>query len=76
MPNGEDTADTEERSDQEVSSDQPKLRKWINVNIKLSDNHYLASFNHGDPRVFHNLPQLLTAIEVEAAKLGPGPTQT
>lgn len=54
----------------------PEFRKWISVDIRLADAHYLAKFNHGSPRVFHNMPQLLTAIEVEAAKLGPGPTQT
>ena len=73
----EGTAFTEERSDKEPSlGDEPKFRKWISVNIKLVDGHYLATFNHDVPRIFHNMPQLLTAIEVEAAKLGPGPTQT
>ena len=78
MPNGEDKdkANTEER--EEVSSpisEKPTFRKWMGVNIKLVDGHYLVTFNHDVPRIFHNLPQLLTAIEVEAAKLGPGPTQ-
>lgn len=74
MPNGEDTI--EKGSDQEVLEPLPKFRKWVGVNIKLVDGHYLATFNHDAPRIFHNMPQLLTAIEVEAAKLGPGPTQT
>ena len=77
MPNGEETAMTKEKLDHGPSlGDEPKFRKWVGVNIKLVDGHYLATFNHGAPRIFHNMPQLLTAIEVEAAKLGPGPTQT
>lgn len=76
MSNGE-TPEREEQSDHEVLEPLPKLRKWVGVNIKFTDNHYLASFNHNEPpRVFHNMQQLLTAIEVECAKLGPGPTQT
>lgn len=72
MPNGED----KERSNSEVSSPKPEFRRYMSVEIKLADNHYVANFNHGAPRVFHNMSQLLTAIEVESAKLGPGPTQT
>jgi hypothetical protein len=75
--NGDKTDGPEERTDQEVTSEKPRLRKWVGVNIKLTDKHYLVSFNHNDPpRVFHNIQQLLTAIEVECDKLGPGPTQT
>lgn len=78
MTESEDTSvERKERSDQEVSSTpEPKYRRWICVDIKLADNHYVAAFNHGAPRIFHNMQQLLTAIEVESAKLGPGPTQT
>ena len=77
MPNGEDEAKTEEREETpEISSEKPTFRKWMGVNIKLVDGHYLATFNHDAARIFHNMSQLLTAIEVEAAKLGPGSTQT
>ena len=77
MPNGEEKEDMEIRSEtQGPLSPEPKFRKWVGVNIKLVDGHYLATFNHDAPRIFHNMSQLLTAIEVEAAKLGPGPTQT
>lgn len=77
MSNGEDTAKTEEREETpEPLSPKPQFRKWMGVNIKLVDGHYLVTFNHDVPRIFHNMPQLLTAIEVEAAKLGPGPAQT
>ena len=77
MSNGE-VPEREEQPDHEVSPLKPKseFRKWMGVNIKLVDGHYLATFNHDAPRIFHNMPQLLTAIEVEAAKLGAGPTQT
>ena len=57
-------------------SEKPTFRKWVGVNIKVADGHYVATFNHGEPRIFHNIQQLLTAIEIESAKLGPGPTQT
>lgn len=75
--NGDKTDGPEERTDKELSSAvKPEFRKWIGINIRLVDKHYLATFNHGEPRIFHNMPQLLTAIEVESAALGPGPTQT
>ena len=44
-----------------------KLRQ-VSVVIFYADNHYLASFNHNPRRVFHNMPELLTAIEVECKK--------
>jgi len=71
MTNDEVTGKTEEREETpEISSEKPKVRKWVGVNIKFSDSHYLASFNHNDPpRVFHNMQELLAAIEVEAGKL-------
>ena len=76
MPNGEETADHREETP-EISSEKPKVRKWVGVHIKFSDSHYLASFNHNEPPgVFHNMQELLAAIEVECAKLLPGPTQT
>lgn len=71
MSNGENTEVVEERSDVGVSStEKPKVRKWVGVNIRFNDGHYLASFNHNEPpRVFHNMEELLAAIEVEAGKL-------
>ena len=75
--NDESTDKKEEREEGSGPiSEKPTFRKWMSVNIKLVDGHYLVTFNHDVPRIFHNLPQLLTAIEVETAKLGPGPTQT
>lgn len=72
MPNGEDTGTADEREKTPESlSPKPQYRKWMGVNIKLVDGHYLATFNHDVPRIFHNMQQLLTAIEVEASKLGP-----
>ncbi len=70
--------DNEETVGSESSPIKPKseFKRWIGVNIKLVDGHYLATFNHDVPRIFHNMPQLLTAIEVASAELGPGPTQT
>jgi len=74
--NGEDKRNNTEETPELLSSEKPTIRKWMGVNIKLVDGHYLVTFNHDVPRIFHTLPQLLTAIEVEAAKLGPAPTQT
>jgi len=77
MANDEDTGtDAKKEIAEPLSSEKATFRKWMGVNIKLVDGHYLVTFNHDIPRIFHNMPQLLTAIEVEAAKLGPGPTQT
>ena len=42
----------------------------VNVNIWEADSHYLASFNHAPRRVFHNVEELLVAIEVEVKRLG------
>lgn len=42
---------------------EPRLTQ-VNVNIWLADGHYLASFNHNPRRVFHNMKELLRAIEV------------
>ena len=77
MSNGEEkeTADKREETPEPLSPE-PKFRKWVGVNIKLVDGHFLTTFNHDFPRVFHNMQELLAAIEVEAGKLGPGPTQT
>ena len=75
MSNG-DTGNTEEREVLPGASEKPTFPKRIFFDVKLVDNHYLATFNHDFPRIFHNMQQLLTAIEVESAKLGPGPTQT
>lgn len=76
MTNGgsPDTEGRSERSEEEISAPKPEFRKWLNVEIRLVDNHYLATFSRGTPRIFHNMAQLLTAIEVESAKLGQGPT--
>ena len=69
----EETA-SEEISDKDLSSAvKPEFRKWVSISIKLVDGHYLATFNNCVPRLFHNMPQLLTAIEVASAELGPGP---
>lgn len=68
MPNDEETGDQREETP-EISSEKPKLRKWVGVNIKHIDGHFLAHFNHDGPRIFHTMKELLAAIEAEAAKL-------
>lgn len=42
----------------------------VNVNIRYVDAHYLASFSHNPPRIFHNMEELLVVIEVEVKRLG------
>lgn len=75
--NGDKTDGPEERTDKELSSAvKPEFRRWVSINVKLVDGHYLATFNNAEPRIFHNMPQLLTAIEVASAELGPGPSLT
>lgn len=44
----------------------------VSVNIRHADGHYLASFYHNSPRVFHNIEELLVAIEVEVKRLYDG----
>jgi len=70
MPNGKNTgiADQGEETP-EISSEKPTIRKWVGINIKCVDGHFLTTFNHDFPRIFHNMQELLTAIEVEAGKL-------
>ena len=52
-----------------VSGEKPFKLRQVSVVIFYADNHYLASFTHAPRRVFHNMPELLTAIEVECEKL-------
>jgi len=68
-----------ETSPEELSGEDVEVRvdgrkptprpRYVNVSIRFADVHYLASFNHGPHRVFHNLEELLRAIEVECEKL-------
>jgi len=44
--------------------------RWVNINIKRVDGHYLVTFRHDEARVFHNVEELLVAIEVEVKRLG------
>jgi len=69
MDGDRNTGEQEERSDHEISSSKPKIRKWVGLNIKFIDGHFLVSFNHDTPRIFHNMEQLLRAVEVEAGRL-------
>ena len=75
MSNSEETADKREESP-EISSEKPTLRKWVGINIKCVDGHFLTTFNHDFPRIFHNMQELLAAIEVEASKLMAPSTET
>ena len=43
--------------------------RWINVNIKMVDGHYLVTFRHEVTRIFHNMHEVLRAIEVEINRL-------
>jgi len=43
----------------------------VSVVIREADNHYLATFDHGSSkRIFHNIQELLMAIEVQVKRLG------
>ena len=44
---------------------------YVNVKIREAESHYLVSFGHGPTRVFHNVEELLLAIEVEVKRLSP-----
>ncbi|MCK4384709.1 MAG: hypothetical protein KAW52_00455 [candidate division Zixibacteria bacterium] len=41
----------------------------ISVTIREAESHYLVSFGCGSTRVFHNVEELLVAIEVEINRL-------
>lgn len=70
-----DEKEEQELSEGDISSlgNKHYIPKWVSVNIKKVDGHFIVSFQHGPERVFHNMQELLTAIEVEAGKLDPGP---
>ncbi len=61
----------EQTGGHEVRVDGRKTPKLTQVSVVMfyADNHYLASFNHAPRRVFHNMTELSTAIEVECEKL-------
>ena len=70
MPNGEDTETEDKREESpEISSEKPTVRKWVGINTKFVDGHFLVTFNHDKPRIFHNMEEFLRAVEVEARKL-------
>ena len=65
MPN-----ENEEREEQrDPTAKKASGPNRVNVNIQESDGHYLVSFHHGPPRVFHNTEELLVAIEIEVKRL-------
>ena len=50
----------------------PKLTQ-VSVVIREADNHYIVTFDHGSSkRVFHNMQELLTAIEVKVKEISHG----
>ena len=66
MSNGENQKNNREETPEPLS---PKPRLRVDVYIRFADGHYVANFNHGEPRIFHDMEDLLAAIKVEAAKL-------
>lgn len=71
----EGTASNEERTGGDVEVVRHEVKKesrpsHVNVNIREAESHYLVSLNHGPTRVFHNVEELLVAIEVEVKRLG------
>lgn len=57
----------------EEQSDPVRIRrKHVYADIQEADGHYLVSFSHGPPRVFHLMEDLLAAIKEEVKKLSRG----
>jgi len=64
MPN-----ENKEREGQDPTAKKASGPNHVYVKIQESDGHYLVSFHHGPPRVFHNTEELLVAIEIEEKRL-------
>lgn len=60
----------EEQTSHEGAPGRP-MRKHVYVDIQEADGHYVASFSHGPPKVFHSINQVLMAIGEEVKKLSP-----
>jgi len=73
MSNNKNTASAEsveQEHPRDLTAKKESRPTQVNVNIWEADSHYLASFNHQSRRVFHNVEELLMAIEVEVKRLG------
>ena len=69
MSNGQNTSP--ERTEGEGSIEPKNFRPTnVNVRIREAESHYLVVFGSGPTRVFHNVEELLVAIEVEVKRLG------
>ncbi len=70
---GKDTASQPEETEGKIEvlkNGKPFKPRWININVKMVDGHYLVTFRHDEARVFHNMEELLMAIEAEVNRLG------
>ncbi len=59
-----------------MECDQPAKKEYrstqVSVVIREADSHYIVTFDHGSTkRIFHNVEELLVAIEVEVKRLKP-----
>lgn len=59
----------DEIEESDLTAKKTSVLNHVYVKIQESDGHYLASFHHGPPRVFHNVEELLVAIEIEVKRL-------
>jgi len=59
----------EKTEGQDVSTKKLSGPNHVNVKIQEVDGHYLANFHFGPPRLFHNVEELLVAIEVEVKRI-------
>ena len=71
MSNGQDTASGEQSEPRDLpGGDKPVRQKCVSVVIREADNHYIATFDHGSSkRIFHNMQELLMAIEVKVKEI-------
>ena len=69
---GKDTASQPEQFEVRTDGAKKEPRPTnVNINIRFVDSHFQVTFRHEVTRIFHNMQEVLDAIEVEAEKLKP-----
>ena len=72
MANGKDTVSNEERSEPRDLPGGAKKESRptnVNINIRFIDTHFQVTFRHEVTRIFHNMEEVLLAIDVEIKRL-------
>jgi len=70
-PFGKKEAKMPENEEQTEPTRERPRRKHVYVDIQEANGHYLLSFSHGPPMVFHSMTEFLEAIREEVRNLSP-----